>query len=246
MTTSEFSYEFDVLYNNVTSNQAPGLNAYEKSVFLTKAEKQLVQEYYNQRTDVQGGGVDGSPKRQIDFSTLIVSEELSTVNVGSLASYVYVDPRAIVFNKLVANPVCILNESFDLYGQRGGGSSVLLKSYIVVPLSYEEYHRLMMKPYKFPPKGTVWRLKNNGYTEIIGKDISSAPDSKYRIRYVRVPSPIIVESLSGLNVTIDNQTAVMGCELPEEMHHEILERAVTLAKIAWQGATMTQVAAAQK
>ena len=36
MTTQEFSNEFDVLYNNA-GNQAPGLDEYEKSVFLTKA-----------------------------------------------------------------------------------------------------------------------------------------------------------------------------------------------------------------
>jgi len=37
MTIEEMSNEFDVLYNNVSSNQAPGLNEYEKSVLLTKA-----------------------------------------------------------------------------------------------------------------------------------------------------------------------------------------------------------------
>jgi len=37
MTTTEFSNEFDILYNNVMSNKAPGLEGYEKSVFLTKA-----------------------------------------------------------------------------------------------------------------------------------------------------------------------------------------------------------------
>ena len=29
MTNQEFSNEFDILYNNVTSNQAPGLDEYE-------------------------------------------------------------------------------------------------------------------------------------------------------------------------------------------------------------------------
>lgn len=33
----EFSNEFDVLYNNISSNQAPGLDQYEKSVFFTRA-----------------------------------------------------------------------------------------------------------------------------------------------------------------------------------------------------------------
>ena len=37
MTNQEFSNEFDILYNNVASNQAPGLDEYEKAVFLTNA-----------------------------------------------------------------------------------------------------------------------------------------------------------------------------------------------------------------
>ena len=36
MTITEFSTEFDILYNNISSNMAPGLNEYEKSVFLYK------------------------------------------------------------------------------------------------------------------------------------------------------------------------------------------------------------------
>ena len=42
MTTEEFSNEFDVLYNNISSNQSPGLNEYEKSVFLTKAQNEIL------------------------------------------------------------------------------------------------------------------------------------------------------------------------------------------------------------
>ena len=46
MTNNEFSNEFDVLYQNIASNQAPGLDAYEKSVFLTMAQEQIVLELY--------------------------------------------------------------------------------------------------------------------------------------------------------------------------------------------------------
>jgi predicted metal-dependent hydrolase len=42
MTNPELSNEFDVLYNNITSNQAPGLSELEKSVFLTQAQEVLV------------------------------------------------------------------------------------------------------------------------------------------------------------------------------------------------------------
>ena len=46
MTAQEFDYQFDVLYNNITSNQAPGLDAYEKSVFLTKAQDEIIKNYF--------------------------------------------------------------------------------------------------------------------------------------------------------------------------------------------------------
>ena len=44
MPNEEFSNEFDVLYNSITSNQAPGLDEYEKSVFLTKAQSEIIRE----------------------------------------------------------------------------------------------------------------------------------------------------------------------------------------------------------
>ena len=71
MTTQEFSNEFDVLYNNIMSNQAPGLDEYEKSVFLTKAQSEVLKNYFNPKGNKYQEGFDESEKRQIDFSTLI-------------------------------------------------------------------------------------------------------------------------------------------------------------------------------
>jgi hypothetical protein len=47
MDSTEFSNQFDLLYNNITSNQAPGLSEYEKSVFLTKAQDEIVKNYFS-------------------------------------------------------------------------------------------------------------------------------------------------------------------------------------------------------
>ena len=73
MTIQEFSDQFDVLYNNITSNQAPGLNEYEKSVFLTKAEKEIVKNYFSAGSmgNTLKQGYDDSAKRQADFSVLM-------------------------------------------------------------------------------------------------------------------------------------------------------------------------------
>jgi hypothetical protein len=46
MLLNELSVEFDLLYNNISSNQAPGLTEYEKSVFLTEAQEAVILELY--------------------------------------------------------------------------------------------------------------------------------------------------------------------------------------------------------
>lgn len=70
MTNSELSYEFDILYNSITSNQAPGLDEYEKSVFLTKAQDEIVKSYFNPRLNKTQEGFDNNERRQIDFSMI--------------------------------------------------------------------------------------------------------------------------------------------------------------------------------
>ena len=45
-TVTEWSLEFDLLYDNITSHKAPGLTSYEKSVFLTRAEESVVTGLY--------------------------------------------------------------------------------------------------------------------------------------------------------------------------------------------------------
>ena len=42
MTVSEFSNEFDVYYNSIATNAAPSIDLYEKSVYLTKAQLEIV------------------------------------------------------------------------------------------------------------------------------------------------------------------------------------------------------------
>ena len=70
MTLPEFNTNFDLLYNNIASNQAPGLDEYEKSVFLTNAQLELVKNYFNPKGNKYQEGFDQSPKRQLDFSTI--------------------------------------------------------------------------------------------------------------------------------------------------------------------------------
>jgi len=66
------------------------------------------------------------------------------------------------------------------------------------------------------------------------------------VRYVRKPYPIILSddlstdfNVEGL--TIHGKSGWRNLDTPEEMHEEILQRAVELAKAAWQGDMQSSV-----
>lgn len=287
MSVEEMDNMFDVLYNNITSNQAPGLNAYEKSVFLTKGQDETMKNYFNPKSKGNNTqeGFDGSAKRQVDFSML------TTVATTSATSYTYslvsgktdkdgkpvysrtetTAPKS-TYSYTVAydtdgnilkddsdNVLYIRNEGTDvsgfgtpLFDMRENTKSVTLPSKLmyainemvevtrndkkillqVVPVKFDEYSRLMCKPYKRPLKYQAWRLTNN---DVVNKaDIVVGPSdtlTKYTIRYVRRPNPIIVSNLDGL--TIEGKSTATECELDPILHEEILQRAVELAKVAW-------------
>ena len=58
MTLPEISREFDILYNNIMSNQAPGLDEYEKSVLLTKSQDEILKNYFNPSSNTLKEGFD--------------------------------------------------------------------------------------------------------------------------------------------------------------------------------------------
>lgn len=121
--------------------------------------------------------------------------------------------------------------------------------YQVVPITLAEYQRLMSRPSGDPLKRQVWKLmgnsaSGNGSVEIIPhwKDSRTA-NNKLIIRYVRRPYPIILEPLTEQSLTINGQSlpyssgdlTTSGCELAKELHPEILQRAVELAKVFYIG-----------
>lgn len=309
MTNQEFSDEFDVLYNNIMSNQAPGLDEYEKSVFLTKAQDEIVKAYFNPRLNKVQQGFDGNETRQIDFSMLIKTTLASEVtNVTRLyptnnSKFFAVPNRTMMF----------INET--LMVTRDSNPKYLT----VIPLEYTEYNRLMSKPFKRPTKNQAWRVITNTVTNstttktdyatiatiiatskdkeyktifdaINGKtltfsgsgdsftltDISNATFTatekanlekyinynvnseqavveiipgpadiitSYTVRYVARPRAIILSTLDG--VSIDGQQNTQPCELDPILHHEILQRAVELAKAAYTGDLNSQIALGQ-
>lgn len=242
MTTQEFSNEFDVLYNNIMSNQAPGLDEYEKSVFLTKAQLEILKNYFNPKGNKYGQGFDENAKRQIDFSTLITVAKPSQYTPEG--GYVKFDDRSQLY-KMPQDILLMLNET-GINTVDGVGRLIS-----IIPMNYEEYARLMSKPWKQPLKNQGWRLfQSTGgvdfISEVVIKYNSSLAD--YKIRYVKRPKPIILANLADeySNVSIEGINTITECELDPILHPEILQRAVELAKSAYTGDLKSSVELGQR
>lgn len=225
MDHTEFSNGFEVLYNNIMSNAAPGINEYEKSVLLTKAQDEVLKNYFNPKGNKYQEGFDGSAKRQIDFSGLISVKEGTLLN--GQAGF---DLRAKIY-RMPEDVFLIINETLT--------TDTGVKQ--VVPISFDEYSRLMSKPYKEPLKYQAWRLvtEGSGSDNIIVELIPHSGEtvSKYTIRYVRRPKPIVLVDLASEygDVSINGVSTISECELNPLIHEEILQRAVEMAKIVYTG-----------
>lgn len=229
MTNQEFSDSLSTLLNSYDTQSVFGeqashreivLDEYEKSVLLTQAQDVIVKSYFDGTLNSENKGFDDSTKRQIDFSSLINVVQLNK----STGNYERFDDRGIIF-ELPKNTLFILNESLKTDNV----------NYVIVPINYKEYDRLMSKPYAQPLKKQAWRLIQNNtsdfdiMSELIPRwDIKDSDVVSYKLRYVRRPAPIILVDLPN-GLEIDGISKETSCELNPILHHEILNKAVEIA-----------------
>lgn len=219
------------------SNQAPGLNEYEKSVFLTKAQNEVLKNYFNPKGNKYQEGFDGNEKRQIDFSNIIKVNAMSVADPSTAVSKI--DSRSVLY-RLPPDVLFILNEIVIVNKN---------KTLVVVPVNYTEYTRLMSKPYKYPIKTQAWRLLQTnvmGGVETLCEIIANGTINSYTMRYVKKPNPIILENLTGTGLTIEGVSVNTECELDSILHPEVLQRAVELAKAAYTGDVKSMVELGQR
>lgn len=243
---NEWSNAFDLSWNNITSNQAPGLSGYEKSYYLTTAQNELVKNWYLalSKGNNTAQGFDDNALRQMDFSNLVKTFLQLPGNDTPV-----VDPRALVFALPTSDTVvAILNEEVGLAKNDSSTISQYDTMRQVIPLTYAEYQRLMSKPFNEPLKRQAWRLFRDGKVEVVltSEDMEAYLFRVLVIRYVKKPYPIILEDLSNYDesLTLEGEKEPQDpvCELSESTHEAILQRAVELAKIAWEGdANMVQL-----
>lgn len=112
MNNPEILNRFDVLYNNIMSNQAPGLDEYEKSVFWNKATLEVLKNHINPKGNKYAEGYDYSAKRQLDFGSLTVNRSYCPALYNIIS-----EPNGIFCKTAYRFPICSYTEQLDGNGK---------------------------------------------------------------------------------------------------------------------------------
>ncbi len=226
MTTEEFSNEFDTLvssyrrfkdFDNKEALDSLEFDEYEKSVFLTKAQEELITSYYSGRNS-NAESFENTEEIRRYLSSLIKTAEISP---ASSQSYKKLTSHSQIFD-LPDDVWFITYESASL----GANSNTCLNGKVldVVPVRQDYFHRVKRNPFRGPTDRRALRL------DIEGKRVELVSDytiNKYLIRYIVKPAPIVLTNLTDLS--INGVSTAQTCELEESLHRTILELAVRMA-----------------
>ena len=216
MTTSEeWSVNFDILYNNISSNQAPGLTEYEKSVFLTQAQEAVILDLYK---GTSGDAFETTEEVTRYLSSLVKTHEFD--NVSTTYNITKGNKQYVIDTSAVENLWFVTYQS----GSIAIGDNT--RDVIVVPSRQASLFKDLNNPFKGPNKNKVLATSEEGSIILYSK----YPINTFYIKHLKRPNPIVLED-SELEIS---DTSAFNVEIPESLHNQVLYKAVQLAKAVWQ------------
>lgn len=229
MTTSEFSDAFDILLNSFNAQTQYGeqssqrevvLDEYEKSVFLTQAQEEVVINFYNGRNSY-GESFESTEELRRYLDSLVETklytkaDAIAIVDAISDNSLFFQLPNDLAF--ITYEQVTFDDTTLGCYNGQTAD---------VYPVTQDEYNRIIRNPFRGPTKRRVLRIDTgDNNVELISK----FNISKYLIKYLAKPSPIILIDLTDSGLNINGESKETECKLNEILHNTILRRAVQLA-----------------
>lgn len=223
MNIEEFSDEFDVLFDSWSSKTPigevsglPVCDEYEKSVYLTQAQQELVINIYN--------GNLGSAFEETEENTVYLAPLIRQVcfkndvyaPVVTSYSTSYELPEDVwfkIYEKAIISDPSLRCNNCDK------------REVDVVPVTHDTFFRTKNSPFRGTTKRRVLRLTNGpNLVELVSK----YPIVSYTVRYLVKPEPIILQDLPE-HLNIEGETKKQTCLLGEPLHRKILERAVQIA-----------------
>ena len=244
MNRQDFSDAFTTLLNSYAYAAQQGeqsskldivLDEYEKSVFLTKAQEELVLSLYNGKNNY-GESFEQTEELRRYLSNLVVDIELEA-DTGSNNKPLSTDNQHKFYTLPDGSgdaPAVwfITYEGAEVSagycrGTEGNAESTSTGVTLdVYPVRQDEYHKIRKNPFRGANNRRVLRADlADGVVELISKyDIQ-----KYYVRYLRKPKPILLDTFEGLSIDGEYKASDPACELHEALHQKILELAVQMA-----------------
>lgn len=230
MTLQEFSNEFDTIVSSYRRFKdfdkqelldSVEFDEYEKSVFLTKAQEELVVSIYSGK-NVYGDTFEDTEELRRYLESLVKDKVYDTEDEVPADNYYSVSPNSVFF-KLPEDLAFIVMEQIE-YDDPSLGCLNNTRA-DVRPVTHDEYLRISRNPFVGATKRRALRLdRSDGLVEIISDYVIGA----YLIRYMAKPKPIVLEDLPN-DLTVDGENQATECELNPMLHRTILENAVRMA-----------------
>ena len=205
------------MFGEQVSKPVIALDEYEKSLYLTKAQEELVISLYNGKNPY-GDSFESTEEMRRYLAPLVVETLLHPAE--SSFGVIGIDSKSRFFT-LPDDVLFITYEDVTVSDGKCGNGSKL----DVYPVTQDEYHRVKRNPFRGANDRRALRLDlADGVVEIVCKYTVS----DYHVRYLRRPAPIILENLPD-GLVIEDESGLSECELHESLHRRILERAVAEA-----------------
>lgn len=242
MTAREMSDMIDIRINSYVMQHDYGkqqgdlditLNEYEKSLYLTKAQKEIVRGSYLGLTvpnNLMGEPFEYSENIRRALAQIVRTTTYYGNDVNNANNWIYNqsynssmydynvtlkdDVWYIVYeDAVVINKDCVSSKDSNNHQHCN-----------VVPTKHDELYKIINNPFRKPSKNRVLRLDID-YNVV--QLVTSYPFYSYEIRYISEPKPIITANLP-IDVSIDGCNTYQDCELNTVVHDLIVDYAIQL------------------
>lgn len=213
MKIEEASREWDLYFNNLNSNQAPAIDDYEKSIFITDAQDQFI-------------------NGMLMPSHLIIGmQSVSITQLASLIKYKEIDPVGdrnqpkTLFLPYSGKSI-VYDLGDDIFAITNVNVTTDQNNYVVTFLNFDEMDRVQRKPYPFPPKKLCYGcIREDKGLEILAHDKEIIKN--VLVRYVERPYPVILNDGNNPDFADDGSDTVRGEQYCYSKKKELSEESIS-------------------
>lgn len=239
MTANEMKILFLIKFDKLFDFGAPAYDDRQISKILTDAQFRIFIKTYNPLGNKYKKGFESDEKRRRDLDQLIKPALYSSLesapagveNINKPLGQNGIHPNGI-FLEMPIDYLYPIEETCKVDN--------INREFKVVPVTHDEYSANIYNPYGSPyitsSEGFIWRMDISRYTHAEGTSVEDSSKRlelilpsgntlvQYRVRYLSMPSNIVVDTN-----TVDNQR---HCILDASIHAAIIDEAIAIASAA--------------